>query len=92
MVLVQSERGAALLQSISAQLVVKPVTLEEASRQNGAMLKIAQPNARRTEALEKIRAGEIRECEGWFAPAKPSALQQVRRALGSMLRRLGRES
>lgn len=91
-VLVQSERGAELLRSISAQLVVKSVTLEEASRQNGAMLKTAQPNARRTEALEKIRAGEIRECEGWFAPAKPSALQQVRRALGRMLRRLGRKS
>jgi hypothetical protein len=87
-VLVQSQRGRKLLERISDQLVLKPVTLEEASRQNQAMLNPSQPNARRAEALAKIRNGEIGDCEGWFVPAKPSVLQQVRRTAGRILRRL----
>lgn len=90
-VLVQSERGAALLQSISAQLVVKPVTLEEASSQNQAMLKTAQLHARWAEALEKIRNGQIGDCESWFIPTKPTITQQFHRMIGGILRRLGRK-
>ena len=90
-ILVQSERGAELLRSISDQLILKQVTLEEASRQNGAMLKTAQPHARRTEALTKIRFGEIGECESWFLPTKLSALQQIRGIAGRILHKIRRK-
>lgn len=87
-VLVQSLRGATLLKEISDQLNLKPVTLEEASRQNQAMLNTSQPNTRRTEALETIRDGQIRDCASWFFSEKPTIAQQVRRAVDGILRRL----
>lgn len=90
-VLVQSQRGAELLQSIANRMVLKPVTLEEASRQNGAMLKAAQSNPRRTEAFALIRAGQIGECESWFIPTKQTITQKVRRMVGGIFRRLGRK-
>lgn len=78
-VLVQSKRGEKLLKSASEQLVLKSVTLEESSRQNPAMLKTSQPNARRAEALLKMRSGNIDECESWFSSAKSSLLQRTYR-------------
>ena len=90
-VLVQSQRGAELLQSITNGMVLKPVTLEEASRQNGAMLKAAQSNPRRTEAFALIHAGQIGECESWFIPTKQTITQKVRRMVGGIFRRLGRK-
>lgn len=78
MLLVQSERGAELLEQIKEKLVLKPVSLEEASAQNSAMLKSLQPNARRQEALDAIRAGKIAECAVWFAPQKPSFAERLR--------------
>ena len=90
-VLVQSQRGGALLERISERLILKQVTLEETSRQNQAMLKTSQPHARRTEALGKIRDGQIGACESWFIPAKLTIAQQVCRTVGGILRRLGRK-
>ena len=86
-ILVQSQRGARILQSIADRLVLKPVTLEEISRQNGAMLKNTQPNARRAAMLELIRVGRIGEGANWFAPVKPTVLRRIRRALRRILRR-----
>lgn len=88
-VLVQSRQGAEQLRRVSGQLILKAVTLEEASRQNGAMLRASQPNVRRTEAFNLIQAGEIGECEKWFVPAEFSILKQVHRALGGIFRKLG---
>lgn len=90
-VLVQSRRGQALLERISDQLVLKPVTLEETSRQNPAMLKTSQPNTSRVEALAKIRDGQFGDCESWFVPVKPSIVQRARRTVGGILRRPGRK-
>ena len=87
-VLVQSNRGAELIEQIAAQLVLKEVSLEEASRQNQAMLKTSQPNTRRTEALKTIRDGQIEDCASWFLSEKPTIAQQVRRAVDGILRRL----
>lgn len=54
-VLVQSNRGAELIEQIAAQLVLKEVSLEEASRENGAMLEVAKLNIKRQEVLRRIR-------------------------------------
>ena len=87
-ILVQSQQGAALLQSISSGLVLKSVTLEEASRQNSAMLKASPSHPKRADALEMIRAGRIGECAAWFLPVKPTALQRIRRFVHHVLRKL----
>ena len=55
------------------------------------MLKASQPQARRTEALETIRDGQIGDCESWFLPEKPTIVQQVRRIVGRILRRRGKK-
>lgn len=87
--LVQSLRGAMLIEEISDQLILKPVTLEEASQQNQAMLKTSQSDTSRTEALEMIRDGQIGDFESRFLPENPTIAQQIRRAVGKFLRRLG---
>lgn len=80
-VLVQSQRGAGLLERIADQLILKPVTLEEASRQNQAMLNISQPNTRRTEALRSALQGDWGGLQCWFAPANKTRMQKLVREL-----------
>lgn len=86
LVLVHSEQGRALLDRITDRLILKSVTPEEASRQNGAMLQSARPNARRPEAFALIRTGNIGQCEAWFAPAPPSLWRRIGRKIRAMLR------
>ena len=92
LILVQSCKGQKVLSSITDRLVWKPVTLEEASRQNGAMLNVSRPNERRAETLKMIRSGRIGECENWFIPERPSILKRVCSFVGRILRRLIRKS
>lgn len=87
-VLVQSESGAALLRSVSDQLILKPVTPEEASRHNGAMLNAAQPDSRREAALALIRAGQIAECESWFAAPRVTPIQKAKELTKRILRKI----
>ena len=85
--LVHTTKGAGLLESICDRLVTKPVTLEEASRQNQAMLKCSKPNERRCEVLELIRNGRIAECDKWFPHTKETALQKIKKTIKTLLRR-----
>lgn len=71
-ILAHSFRGTELLSQISDQLVLKEVTLEEASRQNQAMLKTLSPSNRRTEVLDLIQQGRLAECETLFVEKKHS--------------------
>lgn len=86
-VLVQSERGAEVMERLRDRLTQKPVTLEETSRQNGAMLNPKAPNDVRSEALEYIRAGKMSCCERWFLPPEPTIMQKARNAARRILRR-----
>ena len=65
-VLVQSEKGKKIFNSISDRLIIKNVTLEESSRQNRAMISTIRTNPKREEALELIRSGKIKNCQQWF--------------------------
>ena len=87
-VLVQTGRGAELLQSVADRLILKAVMLEEASKQNGAMLNAAQSNPRRAEALALIRSGQIGECESWFTAPKATPVQKARELARRVLRRI----
>ena len=81
--LVQSDRGAKMLEQLNDKLILKEVNLEEASQQNQAMLVTSNSNSKRQEALECIREGRIGDCEAWFAPKK----QTCARRIISMIRR-----
>lgn len=87
-VLVQSLRGAELFELIADRLITKPLSTEEASRQNGAMLRASQPNPRRADALSAIRSGDFGACEALFPQARSSLLQKLRRFAGRLRNRL----
>lgn len=84
-ILVQSERGAELLKQISEQLVLKPVTPEEASLQNQAMLKSSAPNAQQPEILDLIKTGRIAECEKGLLSRSTTLLQKVKQFVKELL-------
>ena len=86
-VLVQSDRGAEVMDSLQDRLAQKPVVLEEASRQNRAMLNPMASNNFRTEALDYIRAGEISSCKKWFIPSERTIIQRTRNVVKRILRR-----
>ena len=92
LILVQSPKGSALLDSVRGKVVLKPVTAEDSSRHNGAMLNPHHPNERRAAALEMIRSGRIGECENWFLPKKPSVAKRIRSLLGRLLRKCRRHA
>lgn len=87
LILCQSDHGAKLLEDIADKLVMKQVTLEEASRQNSSMLTASPANPRRKEALDMIRAGNIAACESWFRQPKKTMTQKLRHLVGSLLRK-----
>lgn len=84
-ILVQSERGVELLEQISEQLVLKPVTPEEASLQNQAILKSSAPNAQQPEILDLIKMGRIAECEKGLLSRSTTLLQKVKQFVKELL-------
>lgn len=76
-ILCQSARGAELLNEISEKLVLREVSLEEASQYNSSMLTSSHPNPKRQSALDTIIKGNIAECEGWFLPPKRTLVQKL---------------
>lgn len=89
-VLVQSEKGAALLKSISDKLTIKKVTLEQASSQNRAMISAIHLHPKRDEALELIRQGHIHECQLWFSNDVVHSRSKTKKLLKRLLRGLAR--
>ena len=77
-ILCQSARGAELLNEISEKLILREVSLEEASQYNRSMLASSPPNPKRQNALDTIKKGNIAECEGWFQPPKRTFAQKLR--------------
>lgn len=88
LILCQSNRGAELLDNLSDKLVMKQVSLEEASRQNKSILTASTANPRRSEAMAIIRAGNISICETWFQHPKEGVVKKLRRMIGIMLRNI----
>jgi coenzyme F420-reducing hydrogenase beta subunit len=87
-VLVQSDRGAELLQKLADRLAIRSVSLEEASRQNQAMLKVSAPATQRTDALARIKEGRIAECEQWFIEKKPPLGNRAKNKLKRLIRKI----
>lgn len=72
-ILVQSERGEILFRQIVDRLMIRPVSLEDARKQNGALFTSQKPNEKASEALDMIRNGRIAESQVLFLqPQIPS--------------------
>lgn len=89
-VLCHSQRGAALLECVCDQLVLKRVTLEETSRENPALLRSSQAHPRRAEALAVAARGDYAVLRDWFVPAQATLTQKLRRKLRQLGRMWGR--
>ena len=86
LVLVQTKKGQAALEGLEAW----PVTLEESSRENPAVIRAASENPRRSEAMELVRSGDFSGAALLLpatAPTRtpgilPRAAQYLKRKLG----------
>ena len=87
-VLVQSEKGQALWEQLEEHLVKKPVSLDEASRQNPSMLVSSPAAGDRAEVLARIRNGDLAGCAELFPVWKPTVLQRVSIRLSRFIHRL----
>lgn len=88
LILVQSAKDVEALDSVKDGLEIKPVTLEEASRQNQAMLKSSKANEKRSEALELIRNGRISDCADWFAEKSPTPITRLKHLVKRTLKKV----
>lgn len=89
--LVQSERGEALLRALEGKLDLLKVTAEQASCQNPAMIRAFPGSPRRTEALSVALSGDFENCKGWFVPPKPTLAQKARALAGKILRKVRKQ-
>lgn len=89
-VLVQTRRGAEMLRKIGDMLVLKEVSLEEASRENGAMIKTAQSNAKRDDVMRMVRAGDFVSAQTLIDKVTKQKPNFFRRLVRRLLRRIGR--
>ena len=85
-VLVQSERGAEFWAQLMDKLVIKQLSLTEASSQNPAMLQPSQADGRRQEALARIRNGKIHELDAWVSEPAPGLLQRLKSRVKRLLK------
>lgn len=86
-ILVQSEKGVQLWNSIKENMKWKAVTLEQASWQNPSMLNSSKAKECRKDVLEMIRRGEIEACEKLFEKREPTFLQRAKGKVKRILRR-----
>ncbi len=70
LVLLQSLRGKEVWNEIKKRLIIKEVTLEQASCQNPSMIKSSEANRDRQKVLEQICNGKIELCEKLFDEKK----------------------
>lgn len=88
-VLVQNQQGAELLQSVSNRLVLKPVTLEETSRQNHAIIRVASMNPLRADAMALVRDKDFNTAAQLLPPVViPNKPNLLRRGMGFLKRKI----
>ncbi len=86
-VLRQTARGAEILDRCKERLILREVTLEEASFENPAMIRAASLHQQREKAMALIRQGEIPKCEELLAKKKISLKAQLYSRLQSLIKR-----
>ena len=86
-VLVQSGKGRMLWEALESRLVRKQVSLEEASAQNGAMLRPAPAAADRDALLARIRKGDLAGCAELFPVWRPTPVQRLKEWAARILRK-----
>lgn len=88
-VLVHSSHGQKLLQSISNRINLKSVTLEEASRQNPALIKSFPSHERRQEILSMIGSGQFSRLEQAIGSSNVPMQKKYKQLLLRVFRKLG---
>ena len=89
-VLIQSDRGQELWDRLEGRLVRKPVSLEEASAQNGSMLVSSPAAADRAGLLERIRGGDLAGCAELFPVWRPTLVQRIKERVAGIVHRIWR--
>ena len=69
-----------------ARLEKQAVSLEEATRENPAVIRTAAPNPKRPEAMALVREGRFGEAQALTLPADPPG--KIRRGLRYLKRKL----
>lgn len=88
-VLVQTPRGKGLLDRIADQLILKAVTLEEASRQNHAIIRVASMNLLRADAMALVRDKDFNTAAQLLPPVViPNKPNLLRRGMGFLKRKI----
>ncbi len=82
--LVQSNKGAVILNKIRDDLVLKEVGLEAASRQNQAIIKAHTAHSQRLKAFTLIKLGRIEKCNELFFSTRTPRFHKLK----SFLKRL----
>lgn len=76
-ILVHSHKGSELFEKISEKILAMPVTLEETSLYNSAILKSSTCNEMSQKAFYFIRNGDFFKCSEFFVPKKTSLLSKI---------------
>ena len=77
-VLIHSSNGAELFDRAMIAGIVRPVTLEQASSQNRAILISSRSNCYREEALNAIRNGDFEKCEEMIRLKKDNFMTKIK--------------
>lgn len=85
--LIQSPRGSEVITRIENQLVLREVSLEEASRENRAMLSAFQLHPNWPKAFRLILDGRIENCRTNFFTETPTLLQKLYQRINNLLGR-----
>ncbi len=83
-ILVHSDKGRTMWQAIADKIICKEVSLAQASQQNQSMIISSKANINRKQVLDKIRVGNIADCEELVIvdkPSKSSFLAKVKRKI-----------
>ena len=84
MVLAHTQKGLAALEALETW----PVTLEEARRENAAILRAAAPNPQQPQAMELLRSGSFDEAARLLPPVRQETQGLFHRVRSALKRRL----
>ena len=82
--MIHSSNGAELFDRAMIAGIVRPVTLEQASSQNRAILISSRSNCYREEALNAIRNGDFEKCEEMIRLKKENFMTKIKGKIKSL--------
>lgn len=87
LVLVQSEKGQELFDSLSPRLIARPVTLKDAGVQNPSLIRTSPASPLRGQVVPLALTGDFSACARLIAPPSPTPIQRLKRRLAGVFSR-----